>query len=60
MSAIDPTSLLLAHSLHGPPPSSPVSQMILAVRPLAVVPTSSERIQAQAAVIRHRGISVYG
>lgn len=38
---------------------SPVSQMILVVRPLAVVPTSSERIQSQAEAIRHRGLSFY-
>lgn len=52
--------MLLAQGFNGPPPPSPVSQLILAVRPPAVTPTSSERIQDQAAVIRHRGISVYG
>jgi hypothetical protein len=59
MSAIDPTSALLRQSFAGPPPISPVSQMILVVRPLAVAPTSSERIRAQADAIRHRGISFY-
>ena len=59
MPSIDPTSALLSQTFTGPPPSSPVSQMVLAVRPLAHTPTSHERIQAEADAMRNQGIEHY-
>ena len=41
-----------------PPQPDPVSQMIDAVQPIAQIPTSLERIHANADQIRQRGVDV--
>jgi hypothetical protein len=59
VATIDPTSELLHLNVGGPPPPAPVSELVLAVRPLVIVPTCAERIAASGDAIRHRGFSTY-
>ena len=41
-----------------PPQPDPVTQMIDAIQPIAVIPTSLERIHGNADQLRHRGVDV--
>jgi hypothetical protein len=50
----DPVSSLVSMSLQHRE-LSPVSQLVLQVPPLAVTPTSNERIVAEGDAARHRG-----
>ena len=43
----------------GPPPQSVVSQLVLALQPLAIAPGSDERLAAEGDAIRHQGFSTY-
>ena len=58
VNATDPISSLLVQSLRDRQVSV-VSQLMLAVPPRAVTPTSNERIVAQGDALRHRGFSTY-
>jgi hypothetical protein len=50
----DPVSTIVTNSLQHRE-LAPVSQLVLQVPPLAVIPTSNERIVAEGDAARHRG-----
>jgi hypothetical protein len=59
VSGPDPISSLMSQML-GPPEKSVVSQLVLAVQPIAVTPGSDDRLAAESEQIRHQGFSAYG